>query len=326
MEKARLADSVNAAKSHTRGETMRYFSVLCTTLLFLITSCGGGGSSGGGGGGGEVSFDTSQYYYQPGEGDVIIYKVTIAPEQPYYEKSVFTLEDSDIPDEYNYEARKGLEGNPHILEKVTVGLDLINYTDTTGLIYYSLDGQEIIDDQLYPGEPPVWLFTNIGYYSIDNEEPESLVVGREYESTIEEILFDHSNPPNDVGNRKITTIITPLGIESVLVHGKTYEALIIAIESDSEETIEGGSTVTLTGSGTMWFGRNTGLVKVQMEYTRQKDEEDPETFDYLLELVEINLSGESVSPASMQIAPPAKTVPIQALMKNISHIVHPRLP
>jgi len=63
-----------------------------------------------------------------------------------------------------------------------------------------------------------------------------------------------------------------------------------------------------------------------MEYTRQKDEEDPETFDYLLELVEINLSGESVSPASMQIAPPAKTVPIQALMKNISHIVHPRLP
>ncbi len=297
---------------------MRYLSVLCTAL-FLITSCGGGSSSGGGG---ETVIDTGPFYYQPGDGDEMIYKVTVAANSPYYKKSAFTLENTDIPDQYNYEALDGLEGNPHILETVTRGDDLSSCTDTTGLIYYTPEGEEIIDDQRYSAEPPVWLFTNVDYSTIDDEEPESVVAGREYESTIEEILFDHSDPPVEVGARTITTSITPLDIVSVSVLGSTYEALRIATESFSEETI-GGSTTTLTGSGTMWFGRDAGLVKIQMEYT---EGENPESFDYLLELADITLSADAVLPASLQIAPPARAVPLRSFMKNISHIALPRLP
>ena len=301
---------------------MRYLAVLCAAL-FLITSCGGGGSSGGGGGSDETSFDTSQYYYQPGDGDEMIYKVTVAANPPYYKKSAFTLENTDIPDQYNYEALDGLEGNPHILETVTRGNDLSSCTDTTGLIYYTPEGEEIIDDQRYSTEPPVWLFTNVDYSTVTgDEEPESVVAGQEYESTIEEILFDHSDPPVEVGARTITTSITPLDIVSVSVLGSTYEALRIATESFSEETI-GESTTTLTGSGTMWFGRDTGLVKIQMEYT---EGENPESFDYLLELADITLSADAVLPASLQIAPPARAVPLRSFMKNISHIALPRLP
>lgn len=269
------------------------------------------------------NIDTSNYYYQPGPGDEMIYKITRQGAPTVYQKSSFSLEDDDIDPTYHY---GGDDGNPHLLEVVTEGPEKEDCTVLIRKVYYTLDGKEIIDDQRYSAEPLVWLFTNVEHSTFTgDEEPELVVAGREYESTIEEILFNHSNPPVEVGARTITTSITPLDIVSVTVPAGTYEALRFATESFSEETI-GESTITLTGSGTMWFGRNTGLVKVQMEYTRQKDEEDPETFDYLLELVEINLSGESVSPASMQIAPPAKTVPIQALMKNISHIVHPRLP
>lgn len=303
---------------------MRYLAVLCAAL-FLITSCGGGGSSGGGGGSDETSFDTSQYYYQPGDGDEMIYKVTSAANPPYYKKSAFTLENTDIPDQYNYEALDGLEGNPHILETVTRGNDLSSCTDTTGLIYYTPEGEEIIDDQRYSAEPPVWLFTNVDYSTIDDEEPESVVAGREYESTIVEDLFEHGNP-EPIGERMITTTIIPRDIVPVTVLETTYdEALRITTESFSEETIA-GSTVTLTGSGTMWFGRNTGLVKVQMEYTREEEGENPESFDYLLELADITLSADAVVPASLQIAPPARAVPLRSFMKNISHIAHPRLP
>ncbi|MGI6385563.1 MAG: hypothetical protein ACOX2W_00235 [Desulfomonilia bacterium] len=63
-----------------------------------------------------------------------------------------------------------------------------------------------------------------------------------------------------------------------------------------------------------------------MEYTKEEEGKDPENFDYLLELADITLSGEAALPASLQIAPPARAVPLSSFMKNISHIAHPRLP
>lgn len=301
---------------------MRNLSVLCTAL-FLITSCGGGGS-----GSDETSFDTSQYYYQPGEGDEITYEVTVANDPPYYKKSTFTRKDNGIPDEYKYEAPEGLEGNPHLLEAVTAGPDPDNCIIQTEKIYYTIDGVKLIDDQhLTYLNPARWIFTNIDRTIVTgDEEPESVVAGRKYKSTIVEDLFNHDNPPVTVGTRTITTTITPLDIVSVTVPGGTYEALRIATESFSEEIITGEPKITLTGSGTMWFGRNMGLVKVQMEYIREKEEEEPDSFDYLLELANITLSADAVLPASLQIAPPARAVPLRSFMKNISHISHPRLP
>ena len=306
---------------------MRYLSVLCTAL-FLITSCGGGSSSGGGSSD-ETSFDTSNYYYQPGDNDVMIYRITVEADLhdlQSYKKSAFGLNSTGIPDKYHYETLNGLEGNPHILETVTEGSDLASCTDTTGLIYYTPEGEKIIDDQRYSAEPPVWLFTNVDDTTITgDEEPESVVAGRKYETTIEEVLFKHSNPPVEVGTRTITTTITPLNIVSVTVPEGTHEALRFRTKSFSEETI-GGSTVKLTGSGTMWFGRNRGLVKVEMEYTKEEEGKDSENFYYLLELADITPSGEAALPASLQIAPPARAVPLSSFMKNISHITHPRLP
>ncbi len=302
---------------------MRYLSILCTAL-FLITSCGGGSSSGGGG---ETIIDTGPYYYQPGVGDEIVYKITIATDPPYYKKSTFILENLDIPDQYNYEALEGLEGNPHLLEAVTAGLDPDNFTVQMGNIYYNLDGAKIIDDQyLTYLNPAGWIFTNVDHTTITgDEEPESVVAGREYESTIEEILFDHSDPPVGVGTRTITTTIVPQDIVSVTVLGTTYEALRITTESFSEETIDGSTTI-LTGSGTLWLGRNTGLVKTQMEYTSEEEGEDPVSYHYLVELFDITISSDAVLPASLQTSLPARTVPLHSFMKNISPTHHPFLP
>ncbi len=292
---------------------MRYLSVLCTAL-FLITSCGGGSSSGGGG---ETVIDAGAYYYQPGDGDEMMYKITKEGDPTIYKKSSFSVEDSDIEIQYNYE---GDEGNPHLLETVTVGLDPDNCTSLMGNIYFTLDGEKIIDDQYLTYLNPVrWIFTNVDHTTITgDEEPESVVAGREYETTIVEDLFEHDNPVA-IGTRTITTTITPLDIVSVSVLGSTYEALRIATESFSEETIDGSTTI-LTGSGTLWLGRSTGLVKVEMEYTREEEGQDPVSYDYLVELFDITLSSDAVLPASLQTASPAGAIPIHCFMKEIARM------
>ncbi len=272
------------------------------------------------------NIDTSNYYYQPGHGDEMIYGITIPPNAPTYKKSTFAVKNIDIPDQYSYQALEGLQGNPHILETTIMGDDPSTCTDIIGRIYYTLDGKKIIDDHRYSAEPPVWLFTNIDHTTITgDEEPESVVTGREYESTVEEILFNQSNPPVEVGTRTITTTIVPQDIVSVTVLGTTYEALRITTESFSEETID-GSTTSLTGSGTLWLGRNTGLVKTQMEYTSEEEGGDPVSYDYLVELFDITLSSDAVLPASLQTSLPTRTTPLHSFMKNIFPTHRPSLP
>jgi len=238
---------------------MKKLSVLLSVILLLFMSaCSSSDSDD------FLIITASQYYHQPADGDVFTYDDTLVetvdggdPVTTDYERvCTFSEVDENLYTLYLY----GDDASAtYLLETSTE-----DGTDA-GYTYYSLDGIEIIHDDL------TTFSINDPGFSVrsGSDEPGTVLLGIEYPLSQVDLLFSSADPTALVGNYTFEATIIPDAIETITVPSGEFECLRFEISGESVTTIETTDPDTVTTSrltGYKWYARGIGLVKIELDY------------------------------------------------------------
>lgn len=248
---------------------MKKLTITFYVLMLFMCSCGGSSS------GGflppsntDSTIDSSQYYYQPVDGDGFVYNDSIVDSDEgnsdYQRRSGFLQVDANLFTIYLYGDDSTASYMKEISETRAAELDPWVAIDKT---YYSLqDGDEIIHDDLTYFSR-IDLSTRSG-----SDEPDSVILDNEYTQTQVDVLLSSADPTQVKGSYEFEATIIPEEIESISVTAGTYECLRFSVSGESVWTITDTVPDTVTTSsftGYRWYAKDLGLIKIELDYQIQ---------------------------------------------------------